>query len=234
MIISNKKKFLFVHIAKSGGSTLSRVLSIYSGDAPIVIDYDKRGEAYFYNHDCMCNVVCTDERNPSSLRQHHIRVKDAKNIDLENYFKFAFVRNPFDRLVSTWEIPFLKFRYPFDEFVEIDTSGIISSNKYYRKCDWLAKTQYDIVSDNDQLLVDYIGKYENIDQDFEYVRKKLDIPKKIILVEGRKPVDYESLPRINKTVKKDYGNYREYFNTHTRDLVEKYYKKDLETFEYEF
>jgi hypothetical protein len=168
------------------------------------------------------------------MRGHHISIKEVRDINLEDYFKFVFVRNPFDRLVSTWEIPFMKFRYPFDEFVEIDTSNTISPNKYYRKCDWLAKTQYDIVSDNDNLLVDYVGKYETIDEDFEYVRKKLDIPKKITLVAGRSPVDYESLPYINKTVKKDYGYYREYFNTYTRGLVEKYYKKDLETFGYEF
>lgn len=232
MIISNKKKFLFVHIAKAGGSTLTRVLSIYSGNAPIVIAKAQR--AYFYNHDCMCDVICTEEQSPAFMQGHHIRIKEAKGINLDDYFKFVFVRNPFDRLVSTWEIPFIKFRYSFDEFVEIDTSNTISPNKHYRKCDWLAKTQYDIVSDGGKLLVDYVGKYENINEDFEYVRKKLDIPKKITLVAGRSPVDYELLPYVNKTVKKDHSHYRDYFNTNTRELVERYYKKDLETFEYEF
>lgn len=234
MIISNSKKFLFVHIAKAGGSTLSRVLSIYSGNSPVVIDVDVRGDARFYNHDCMCDMMCTDEKKASFFSQHHVPIKHVKYINLEDYFKFVFVRNPFDRIASTWEIPFLKFRYSFDEFVEIDTSDVVNPNKYYRKCDWLANTQYDIVSDNDKLLVDYVGKYENIDEDFEYVRKKLEIPKKVRLMGDRGPVDYGILPRINKTVKKDHGHYRDYFNERTRGLVEKYYKKDLEVFEYEF
>ena len=228
MIVSNSKKFLFVHIAKAGGSTLSRVLSIYSGNSPVVIDVDVRGDAHFYNHDCMCDLMCTDERNSSCFTQHHIGIKHAKYINLEDYFKFVFVRNPFDRLVSAWEKPFLKFRYTFDEFVGIETSDTSS------KCDWLAQTQHDIVSDNGKLLVDYVGKYENIDEDFEYVRKKLEIPKKVRLIGDREPVDYETLPHINKTVKKDHGHYRDYFNERTRGLVEKYYKKDLEVFEYEF
>ena len=64
--------------------------------------------------------------------------------------------------------------------------------------------------------------------------EKLEIPKKVRLIGDREPVDYETLPHINKTVKKDHGHYRDYFNERTRGLVEKYYKKDLEVFEYEF
>jgi hypothetical protein len=231
MIVSNNKKFLYVHIAKAGGSTLSRVLAIYAGSAPIVLNGGNHdGQAHFYNHDCMCSPICTEERFPQWLYGHHIPIRDVKNIVLEDFFKFVFVRNPFDRLVSTWEIPFIKYKFPFDEFVERDTSGEM------RKFAWMARTQYDIVSDDEKLLVDYIGKYENLEDDFEYVRTKLDIPKKIILDrhKERSPVDFEKLPIVNKTIKKDHDHYREYFNTKTRNLVEKFYKKDLEIFEYEF
>ena len=40
MIVSNSKKFIFSHIPKAGGSTLSRILSIHAGSAPIVIAGD--------------------------------------------------------------------------------------------------------------------------------------------------------------------------------------------------
>ena len=105
------------------------------------------------------------------------------------------------------------------------------------KLSWSIRTQYDIVSDDNGLLLDYVGKYENLEDDFEYVRKKLDIPKKILLDRrnnNRKAVDYNNLPYVNRNLTKDHDNYREYYNTKTRNLVEKYYKKDLETFEYEF
>ena len=233
MIVSNSKKFIFSHIPKAGGSTLSRILSIHAGSAPIVIagDYlEKEHSTQFYNHDCMCTPITNDHRQPSWLHGHHVPMRDVKYIKLEDYFKFAFTRNPFDRLVSIWEIPFIKFKYPFSDFIKVDTTEEM-------KLAWSIRTQYDIVSDDNGLLLDYVGKYENIEDDFEYVRNKLDIPKKILLDRrnnNRRSVDYNKLPYVNKNINKDHDNYREYYNTKTRNLVEKYYRKDLETFEYEF
>ncbi len=232
MIVSNSKKFIFSHIPKAGGSTLSRILAIHAGSAPIVIagDYLDNNQTQFYNHDCMCTPITNDHKEPSWLPGHHVPMRDVKYIKLEDYFKFAFTRNPFDRLVYIWEIPFIKFKYPFSDFIKVDTTEEM-------KLAWSIRTQYDILSDDTGLLVDYIGKYENLEDDFEYVRKKLDIPKKILLDRrnnNRKAVDYNKLPYVNKNINKDHDSYREYYNTEARNLAEKYYRKDLETFEYEF
>jgi len=231
VIISDKKNFFFVHVPKTGGSTLSRVLSIHANNAPIGI---KETEVLpkWYGEECMCSTIRLESARPVFLPAHHPRLKDIRDVDLSNYFKFAFVRNPFDRIVSTWENPAIKFRTSFEEFIERNT------DPSYKKTDWLTQTQSDIlVCKEGYTYFDYVGKYESLEEDFEFVRNKLDIPKKVFLLrstEKQRPVDYDKLPIINNSQGKDHGNYREYFNDRTRGLVERYYEKDLEIFEYEF
>ena len=67
-------------------------------------------------------------------------------------------------------------------------------------------------------MVDFIGKFENLETDFEYICKKIG-------VNGIK------LPHKNKTQRK---NYRDYYNENTKTIIANWYKKDIDYFGYEF
>ena len=131
----------------------------------------------------------------------------------DNYFKFSFVRNPYDRAVSS-------YIYTRNWFNQNDPDKFDDGRLYDFKS-WLNNLgsdhkyglQYNFVQD-----CDFIGKFENLQEDFNIVCNKIGVP-------------YQKLPHKNKSNRK---HYREYYDDEIRSIVAKKYAKDIETFGYEF
>ena len=151
-------------------------------------------------------------------------LQEIKNIlgeKYNNYFKFAFVRNPWDRLVSTWinkTTEVFKRSYPhstftqatnksFDEFVNLLKNNAFKEDRHI-------VPQVFFVSPD----IDFIGKFENLQEDFNVVCDKIGIPK-------------QQLPHKNKTKHK---HYTAYYDDETKQIVAEKYAKDIEYFGYEF
>ncbi|NER78116.1 MAG: sulfotransferase family protein [Leptolyngbya sp. SIO1D8] len=158
------------------------------------------------------------------------------------YFKFAFVRNPWDRLVSCYKdkiksdrdyvgrrnlfvegvhrglVQYGVFRagMPFDEFVQaISEIPDSESDPHFR-------AQYTfLVDENGSMLVDFIGRFEQLSNDFAELCKELEISSL-------------SLPHTNKTNKSGQKAYVKYYTTPLRELVRERYSKDIETLGYDF
>ena len=145
---------------------------------------------------------------------------------LRRAFKFAFVRNPFDRLVSLFSylkklpLPEVPATMTFDEFCAkiterpFDPVGLYNF-KGLSQCnpqvDWL-------FDERGNLLVDFVGKYENLDEDFAEVCHRIGIPA-------------PNMPHENKS---QHAPYQNYYNERTRAAVANFYRRDLETFGYSF
>lgn len=181
-------------------------------------------------------LLSYNKTNVTHLGHYHIQ--DDISHQTNNYFKFTFVRNPWDRCVSKYHWVFTKSRNnelyraymegSFKEFL-INDDGIFNFDKKLDdKTPYLNKmrlkvapydNQLDWISDEDgNILTDYIGKLENAKEDFGIVCDKIGIPR-------------QRLPHKNKTKHK---HYTEYYDDETKQIVAEKYAKDIEYFGYEF
>lgn len=152
---------------------------------------------------------------------------------LVDHFRFGFVRNPWARLVSCYAHSFVRvrdqggkylppyFRNPesfrldmnFDEFAE----AIVALPD--ERIDAHARSQYTFFVDaEDRALADFVGRLENLQQDWKYVCARAGFP----LLET---------PHVNRS---NHGPYRDYYSPRLRDLVAKRYARDLQEWSYDF
>ena len=197
MIIDHEKKYVFVAIPKTGSISVQFSLGHTSIPEP-----------------------------------HLYHQKLLPQINLENaqdYFKFAFVRNPWARLLSLYH-DFTKNRIDkysaqvthdkplLSEFKDFEDLCINLHNSNWRY-DLFFWDQTEFLGVNGQVMVDYVGKFENFAEEFKHICKQLDIN--------------VELQKMN-VGKYDNTKYREYYSTEATRAVARLYHRDIENFGYEF
>ncbi|OKH18511.1 hypothetical protein NIES208_05625 [[Limnothrix rosea] IAM M-220] len=153
-------------------------------------------------------------------------VIDQKEFD--DLWKFTFVRNPWDRLVSAYY--FLKqgglkgiekpwFNEHLGEFSDFNDFVIkwLSSETVSKHAVFQIQSQY--IELNGKISMDFIGRLESFDNDLKAIAQHI----------GLGIVHQE---RVNVTKKRP--KYRDAYNTQTRKIVARVYQKDIENFGYEF
>lgn len=213
MLVSDEKKFVFVHIQKTGGMSLSALLREHVPDA---------------------RLVCG--------RHEHLRRAPPELAEQwRGYFKFCFVRNPWDRLLSWyamiqreyrrlrwWQRAFRKKPLPreiwnlavpylddFGRFVrdctgEVFDEGCLKSFSY-NQCDYMDDAA-------GACGVDFVGRYEDLEADADRVLGRLDlagIP----------------LPHHNRS---RHAHRSMYYDAATRAIVEERFHRDIARFGYRF
>jgi len=201
-MISHKHKFIFVHIPKNAGESMEICLGGYE---------DKKklwGEE---------NGVVLQHLKACELQE---KLGDQV---FNDYFKFSFVRNPFSKCLSEyfWEKTYLNESLNFNDWVKLKLGDFINhsenNTKIMRQKHNLE--QYKFIYDAlDNCLVDFVGRFENLQQDLNTICDKIGIPK-------------QQLPHKNKSKHK---HYTEYYDYETRQIVAEKYAKDIEYFNYEF
>ena len=138
-------------------------------------------------------------------------------------FKFTFVRNPYFRLLSAYKYSFkqaqehpktsVRFVTKFESF-ELFVKEWLNQKNVYSHYFFLPQYKY-ICDQNKNIKVDYVGKFEDIGNDFSYVQKTLNIT--------------EALPEVNKSPKRNVVEYSD----EIAELVYQVYKDDFDLFGYE-
>lgn len=191
-MISHSKKFIFVHITKTGGTSIDIALQKYT------------------------------ERTKTHQSILEMKEEAAKNFELNNYFKFCFVRNPWDKMVSQYFYIKKKTTYgkSFEDFI-IDFKSTPNDWNFnstnFPVCYQPVQKKW-ICGDKGEILMDFIGRFENLQEDFGTICDKIDLPKL-------------ELPHINST---NHGHYSKYYNKETREIVSQKFSEDIECFGYKF
>ena len=210
MIISHAHKFIFFAVPKTGTQSIRQALS------PHLAPDDWQQHALFGQARLPIPELAAREHG-------HLGVCDVAPLlpaeIWESYFKFGFVRNPFDRFVSAYVFLFRKSLQGQDQTPQDltgDMKSALGRHRFRRRV--LIQPQSDLLEDRDgALALDFIGRYERLETDFQEVCVRLGIS--------------TGLPLANPS---DHAHYCQYYDAELRSEVADFYARDLEHFEYSF
>lgn len=208
MLISDSHKFIFVHIRKAAGSSIRDTLAPLSLNVPKNLKSKLKSRA----------LKIEKNYNKFSFKEHS-PITQAKNIMpselFDSYFKFAFVRNPFTRLVSEYE--FIRRRLDHGRYKKVIKMNFNEYIEYQAKR--FDAHQFNMLADKaGNLQMDFIGRFENLYQDWTFVIEKLNITNAEL-----------SHRKKAATVK-----YQDYYDAVNIQLVEEFWKQDLKSFGYQY
>ena len=207
MIVSHQHKFIFAATPKTGTHSVREALREHLGPE----DIEQVG--LFVNKRFPYPELAQIRHGHLSLAQVRPHLgEDA----FQRYFKFAFVRNPFDRFVS-----YCAFMTRDDDAFAQDPGQVMRRILFQVRPlhHILFQPQSSMVCDEaGRLLADYIGRVEQMQQSYDHISARLDIP-------GR------TLGKVNESQR---GDYRQYYDPTLIDGVAALYHRDLELFGYEF
>jgi len=212
-MIAHKYKCIFVEVPKTGSSSIRAII----GKPPKAhlnlwqIKYElehhwtrSRGIVNRFGQGC---YLMLPEKQRMELGEKCF----------QTYFKFGFVRNPWDRVVSLYERKEglqLKSKMSFDDFInwiQYSSSTCVHPVPHRYQLDWF-------VDPHGNILADFIGRFERLEEDWRIVADKLRIDK--------------GLPHKNTNPRKKH--YTDYYTDRTRQIIHDRFRVDIEHFGYAF
>lgn len=187
-MINHEYKCIFVHIPRTSGTSI---------ESEFGVDMDfKDGKKAIFSSD------------------KHLKSSEIfRSIDehlWKSYFKFTLVRNPWDRVISIFNMP------AFSDINFLSGKSLIYFLNHYEPKPHEAGIQCMDYIDRDDL--DFIGKFENRQQDINFIFKKIGF--------------FNALNLHDR--KTNHKHYTEYYDDESRELVAEKYAKDIEMFGYKF
>jgi hypothetical protein len=200
---SSSLHYVFIHIPKCAGTSVHRALTALHEQRSLSID---------------------------AKRYHkHAKVSDVRRIlgpAWDDVFKFSIVRNPWDLMVSSYHwwltlagnfpslaphVFLIKELGSFDAFIRSEYGlKMINEQSGRDLLDW--------IGNGNEVEVDFVGRYENLDDDWEKVCKALHVT----------PI---ALSRENRVPRADY---RSFYDEVSRKLIGERFARSIALFGYQF
>lgn len=217
MVISSKYKFIFIHTPKCAGTSIRIALDAFGRkDNCSILTYIRRRLM-------IPNRIIPRQLYRFKKLENHGTAQCIKNNLPDsiwgNYYKFAFVRNPYD-----WQVSHYHYIMDSPEHVRHDDVRKCGSFKEYlkRECNENLTssanplTQY-VCNDQNSIMVNNVGKIENLSSDFKIICDIIGIKAEILHLNRSKHIDYRS-----------------YYDETAIELVKKHHHGDLDLFNYVF
>lgn len=212
-MVSHQHKCIFVQVPKTGSTSIRAILgkpirphlNLWEIKTLMESYWPVRGGRKNRLMECLYLTLPKEKRVERGREQFN------------SYFKFGFVRNPWDRIVSLYErreAMEMRNQMSFEQFVDwiqYSSSTCVHSSPHRYQLDWF-------VDPNGKMLADFIGRFERLQQDWAFVAKKLGVS--------------ETLPHSRPNPRT--RHYTEYYNPRTRGIIAEKFRIDIETFKYQF
>jgi hypothetical protein len=214
MLISHKYRFIFVHVYKNAGTSISTALmpfAFYNSIHRYLYLIIKKKLGKF-------GVRVPEKLNPEPCDGHGTAAQIMQVVGrdvFKSYFTFAVVRNPWD-----WQVSLYNFMLKTPTHHQHEQIlGFKDFREYLLwRCREEVRYQKDFIyTADDKLLVDFVGRYENLTDDFQTICNRIGI--------------HAELPKMNVSKSKPY---QEYYTPETVELVRKTFDADIRLFGYDF
>ena len=231
MPVSDQYKCIFIHIPKCAGTSIEKKLDLFR---------DWKTPHFDVLFGLLKSEDYKFELQHLTVRQMLLH-KFIEKQKFDDYFKFSFIRNPWDRALSVFlykgkklnkreklkerfktkffDAPPSKFTHAKFERFLLDVK--LQVNDLDRDSIWchVSPQNWYLFDENGKKQVDFIGRFENLNADFEYICSTIKMP-------------YTSLVHNNKSVRTK--PYQYFYKDSTRKLVEEIYQEDIDLFNYQF
>ena len=199
---------IYIPIPKAGTKSIKKVLADYM--------YNEYSDGRFNQAESQKKELPFKKIQKSSL----IELK-KKN------FIFAFVRNPYERILScffdkinkkTSYLGFLRYKKRFSRGMTFETFVEHIASIPDSEADQHFRSQYKFLEEKSKIIPDFIGKIENMKSDFEDINRQLNTNKLELI-------------HLNKSKAKKISG-KEYFSPKVVQLIQERYKEDFRRFNY--
>lgn len=207
MIISHQHRFVFAAVPKTGTHSVRQALREHMSEE----DIEQVG-------------LFVNKRFPyeqlAAIRHGHLSLVQVRPFlgeeTFREYFKFAFVRNPYDRFVS-----YCAFMSRDTDAFQHSPQAVMRHFLFLQPPEQhiLFQPQSTLLVDADGLLLaDMVGRVEDMQSSYDQVCERIGIPTR-------------QLDQVNRSKRDDY---RQYFDAELKAEVERRYARDFELFDYAF
>lgn len=227
-MISHHHNCLFIHIPKNAGQSVEHVFL-----RQLDLTWQTRAALLLRRND-------RPDLGPPRLA--HLKWHEYVSFDyitqeqFDAYFKFAFVRDPWSRMVSMYRYFAFHKKVSFREFVLREFR-----RRLWHDGHWFVGPQSDFICDtNGRPAVDFIGRFETLAEDFHSVCQRLGMPALELPHVNASGNDSSGPPprlrlpfgRGRRRLRTRPTAFQEYYDAETRDAVARLYRRDIEIFGY--
>ncbi|MFT5542459.1 MAG: hypothetical protein ACI97K_002331 [Glaciecola sp.] len=224
-MVSHKYKCIFIHIPKCAGTSIEKALDHFDGKLSRGRQ-DHRSVRMIEKPFNPFKAARNPENAKDAIRRFREYFRSSSNpnnklavssAQYKDYYKFSFVRNPWDRAFSWYKNamrdPIHQKNYgipaqiSFDEFI-----------KTFAGTGYLREQTYWLDNYSNKIDLDFVGKFENLATDFDNICKAIGLSDR-------------ALPH---EVKSNEASKTEYISAEAAEFISMFYQREIELFDYQF